>query len=153
MEADAQTTRQPFASSSKASVPIAIGLLICVAGAYIYASRPGPPLEGWAPDFAAAMQQAQAEHKNVLVVFHLPGCAPCRQMERSVLPDPKVTEALASLVPVRVDLSQAPELGERYQVWDTPAYLILDPQGRLVARDKGRRSVDQFVAFLSRARP
>ncbi|MCH9058936.1 MAG: thioredoxin family protein, partial [Planctomycetes bacterium] len=119
--------------------------------AYAFAARPVPGLVGWSEDFPAAMRLAGASHRNVLVVFQLPGCSPCRRMERSVLPDPKVTRALASLVPVHLDLSQTPQLSERYQVWGTPTYLLLDPQGRLLARDSGYRSVDEFVSFLSRA--
>jgi thioredoxin-related protein len=63
-----------------------------------------------------------------------------------------VAQAIASVVPVRLDLGQSPELSERYQVYATPTYLVLDANGRLLARDSGYRSVDEFVAFLSRAR-
>ncbi len=151
MDTGAATTDSPPPTGSRATTPVALAILAVVVGAYVFASRPVPPLVGWGDDLHEAMQQATASDRNVLVVFQLPGCPPCRRMERSVLPDPKVTRALASLVPVQLDLSQTPQLSERYQVWGTPTYLLLDPQGRLLARDSGYRSVDEFVSFLSRA--
>ena len=151
MDRDTTTTDAPPPTRSRSTTPVALAILAVVVGCYMLASRPVPPLVGWGEDFSVALKEAASSERNVLVVFQLPGCPPCRQMERSVLPDPKVTQALASLVPVHLDLSQTPELSERYQVWGTPTYLLLDPQGRLLARDSGYRSVDEFVSFLSRA--
>lgn len=147
MDHDAPTTES---AGSKAITPVALAMLALVAGFYAFALRPVPPLVGWGHDYSVAIEEAAASDRNVLLVFQLPGCPPCRRMERSVFPDPKVAQAIASLVPVHLDLSQSPELSERYQVYGAPTYLLLDPQGRLLARDAGYRPVDEFVSFLSR---
>jgi thioredoxin-related protein len=114
-------------------------------------NRPVPVPEGWHTDYAAAVEEASRTDRNLLVAFAMRGCAPCASMDRSVLPSAAVTSALDRFVPVHVDLVSQRSLADRYDVFAAPTYAVIDPQGELLARCEGYKSVDQFVAFLDSA--
>ncbi len=72
-------------------------------------------------------------------------------MDRNVLPQKKVSLALQAFVPVRLDATRERELANRYNVYGTPTYAIVQPNGQLVAKCQGYHTAQEFVAFIDRA--
>jgi len=103
---------------------------------------------GWGEDFDAALAQAKAQHRYVLVAFHGAGCPPCHVMERTVLGRLAVREALVDFVPVRIDPNDRADLAERYSIFATPTYVVVGADAALIHQIVGPQSVDEFVAFL-----
>ena len=103
----------------------------------------------WKPDYDAALKQAAAENKYVLVsISGLQWCGWCKALENEVFSKPEfIGYARTNLVCVLLDFSrsgratntefakQHEELLQRYQVEGFPTVLILSPQGKVVKRD------------------
>lgn len=126
-------------------------LVVAVLALYFVMTRPQPPLEGWHTDYEAALVEAGSSSRLVLVAFSLPGCAPCKAMERTVLNMGEVRSALERFVPVRVDLSQRLDVANRFAVFAAPTYIIIDAEGQLLGKREGPQTVEGFVAFLQEA--
>ena len=120
---------------------------------YFFLSRPAAAPAGWGDDYDAALKDAAATHRNVVIEFYSEGCPPCAAMERSVLGTPVVREALLGYLPVRLDVNRRDEAARRYQVFATPTYVILDEAGRMLAQRAGYLSKEEFVAFLKENAP
>lgn len=147
------TSTQPMAATPAPSTGRFRYLLpLLFVGVIYLVTRPSAGPVGWADDYGAAMSEAVAGNKHVLVAFYMEGCPPCYAMDRTVLPSEAVTSALEQYVPVRLDVDRERELANRFQVIATPTFAVVDAQGRLVARTEGFLPVEEFVRFLGQAR-
>jgi len=144
------TTRRPQKGELRRWSPAILAVL--VVAFYYLSTRPTPALQGWMTEFVPAQAEATATNRNMLVQFTLPGCPPCVAMKRTVLSQGPVIQALNDFVPVNIDASKEPELAARYGVFTAPAYAVVDATGTLLAKVDGFVQVDEFVAFLERAR-
>ncbi|MCH7926335.1 MAG: thioredoxin family protein, partial [Planctomycetes bacterium] len=74
-------------------------LLLIVAAILLYLAvrRPATDLSDWGGDLDDALREASKSGHPVLVAFYMPGCAPCRIMDRTVLPDSEVKRALQGI--------------------------------------------------------
>jgi len=97
------------------TLPIASALVL-----YFFLTRPTAAPAGWGNDYEAAIQEAGATGRNLILAFYSEGCPPCTAMDRTVLGTDAVRRALAEYVPVRVNVASQPELARRYQVFATP---------------------------------
>jgi len=120
---------------------------------YFFLSRPAAAPAGWGDDYKAALKDAGASGRHVIIAFYSEGCPPCAAMDRSVLGTPEVRDALFGYLPVRLDVNRHHEAASRYQVFATPTFVILNEAGRLVARREGYQSNEEFVAFLKEYAP
>lgn len=118
---------------------------------YYFASSASAPPQTWAADWTTALREAQATRRQVMIDFYMNGCPPCEIMHRSVLRSRAVQEALSDFVPLRIDAARERELANRFEVFGTPTYVIVDAQGRFLARCEGLQTEEAFVAFLERA--
>ena len=115
-----------------------------------------PPPEDhipWRRDFAAALREAQATGRPVLMDVTASWCPPCRAMKRSTWPDPRVG-ALARdrFIPVLLDVDVPAEglVAQQYGVPGYPTVVTLEPDGRL--RDVAETfDADAIVEFLTRS--
>jgi thioredoxin-related protein len=146
MDAPAPPPGRPHSSGARWRPILLIAIVLSV---YFVLTRPQPPLEGWRTDFEAALGEAATSGRLILVAFSLPGCAPCKVMERTVLNRDEVRSALTRFVPVRVDLAERRDLANRFAAFSAPTYVIVSPEGRRLAHREGPQSVEQFVAFLA----
>lgn len=117
-----------------------------------HSSGPLPAPEGWLTDLTAAKSQAAREGKPILLEFSAGWCGPCRSMAKDVLPDPRVVKVLQGFVTVDLDVDKHGETAAAYRVNPIPAFLVLDSNGRELARIEGYRDVSEFVMELSRAK-
>src|SRR5690348_4481925 len=66
----------------------------------------------WKP-YAAALEQARAENKPVLLVISASWCPHCRNYEK-VFTDAKVVAAAKQFVMVRIDEDREPQVAQHY---------------------------------------
>lgn len=103
----------------------------------------------WRTDLGAAVQEAQATNRLILVHWWATWCGPCVKMEREVFVDPAVGAALeASFVPVKLNADDHPDLVKEWKVGSLPSDYVLTPDGRLVDQKKGGRTTAQYLAML-----
>ncbi|RUL88573.1 thioredoxin domain-containing protein [Tautonia sociabilis] len=75
---------------------------------------------------------AGASRGPAILDFHADWCAPCNQMR------PRVELLARKNYPVRsIDVDRQPELAERFGIQNIPTFIILDAEGREVARREG----------------
>ncbi len=83
----------------------------------------------------------------VLLDFHAAWCPPCRSMR------PAVEKLAQAGYPIRsVDVDQSPELSKRYKIEGIPAYLVVDAQGKVLARTAGAMPASQLAEFYNKAK-
>ncbi|HTV08197.1 MAG TPA: thioredoxin family protein [Candidatus Aquilonibacter sp.] len=101
------------------------------------ADKPFDPARDPAKDLQAAMQQAQAEHKNILMDVGGNWCGWCLVLEKTLHEDPALDGLLEkNYVVVHVNFSKenenTPFLHNYPQPKGFPAWYVLSPQGRLL---------------------
>jgi len=120
---------------------------------YFFLSRPAAAPAGWGDDFEAALTDAGATSRHVIIAFYSEGCPPCAAMDRSVLGTPEVREALRGYVAIRLDVNREREAARRFQIAATPTFMVLNEAGRPIAQREGYQSKEEFVAFLRENAP
>jgi thioredoxin 1 len=124
----------------------------------VYGLLPPPAAEDlppWRTDYEAALAEAQASGKPLLLDFTADWCPPCRVMEREVWPNAQVRTAVAATtIPLRLDVdeaSTAPLLQTR-KVSSIPTVLFLDSAGNEISRH-GRLSAAELLKVLESHQP
>ncbi|MEP2449910.1 MAG: thioredoxin fold domain-containing protein, partial [Nitratireductor sp.] len=111
---------------------------------------------GSAPELKTRL--AAAGGRPTLVYFTADWCVTCRVIERSVLPDPAVTEGLANLQLVKADLSDFNDdnaaLMRAMRVAGPPTMVFFNAEGREVAKTRliGSVTVDSLTRSAAAAR-
>lgn len=108
--------------------------------------------------FDAALAEARAAKRPILVDFTADWCTICKEIDRSVMRDPAISARLDRLTIIRADLtvygSEGQALMDRFGVVGPPTLLFIDAgSGREVdgARTTGATTVDAFAAMLTKA--
>jgi thiol-disulfide isomerase/thioredoxin len=104
---------------------------------------------------AEVLQQAGREGKLAFVDFYANWCDPCKQVDATVFPDPKVQAWLEQhTVPVAIDgeRGQGQELRERFQLKFYPTFLLLKPDGTELGRYVGSLSAEAFLETFDQLR-
>ncbi len=117
-----------------------------------------PPADYPFVGFEEGMRAAKAQHKNVFVYFGRFGCAWCDQVNKQTFVDPELKALyIKNYVLVYVDaeggkrlrlpsgerITEA-ELGVHYQVFGSPVFMYLEPDGKLIAKLPGIQTVQNF---------
>jgi thioredoxin:protein disulfide reductase len=136
------------------------GVLLTVVGALAsinYLLTPAIKVE-WLRSEPAALAQAQATGKPLLVDFMADWCLPCQEMDVKVFGRPDVAPTLADFILLRIDLSRENEddsLGAvkaKYQVDTLPAIRFAKPDGTILAQINRLVSWQEFRGIASTAK-
>lgn len=104
----------------------------------------------WLKDHDEALRSAKKLGRPVLIDFAASWCVPCVMMDKHVWPDEVVQEALDSkVVPLRVDMDgkSAPAIIEKYKVEFVPTILLIDSEGKELARE-GFVDAEQLLEMI-----
>lgn len=114
----------------------------------------------WRPAYEAAVAEAQAANKPLLIDFTGYNCVNCRYMEGTVFPDPAVHALIETTIPVKLYTDNGtPENNKnaelRKQMTNSvanPAYAVVTPDGRVIATKLGSTNgPEPFRQWLSDA--
>jgi uncharacterized protein len=114
--------------------------------------RRGDLSPAWNPLRPNVFQRALAEGRLVVFDGAANWCHWCHVMDETTWRDPAVLALLHTrFVAAREDVDTRPDLAARYAAWGWPATIILDAQGRELARYRGYLTPAQMLAALRAA--
>jgi len=120
------------------------------------------PPEGWAfQPLDKALQQAARENRRIFLYFGRHGCPSCEKTNRESFTDTRVIEAYnANYVLAYADSEGGKRLrmnsgeritemalGSRLQVYGTPFFYFMEPNGKPIMRAPGYQRADEFLAY------
>ncbi len=109
----------------------------------------------WLSDEAAAVADARAVGRPMLVDFRANWCLPCKEFEVKVFARPEVAEAMSRYTLLRVDLTHEddePALAAvkmKYGADTLPAIRLVAPDGALLGKTDEFMEADAFLKLLS----
>jgi len=101
-------------------------------------------------DTAAALAQAEKEHKLLFIDFFGRWCPPCRIMEDTVLTQPAFLDATRNMVRVSLDVDRPAvrEWKARFKPSGYPTYLVADAGLNEIGRWTGSANLSAFNSWL-----
>lgn len=99
-------------------------------------------------DFEAALTQAKNENRTLFIDFETTWCGPCKIMDKLVYTADDVIEASKTMIRVKIDGDDFPELAKRFDVKGYPTLILLSPDEKIIDRRIGYQSVKQSVRFF-----
>ncbi|QDT56494.1 Thioredoxin-1 [Caulifigura coniformis] len=106
----------------------------------------------WLTDLEKAKQLAREQDRAILVHFYADWCGPCKNMERNVLHTSAVQQALGKdVIGVLVNVSEHPQLGDRFGVEKFPTDIFIEPSGKHIVKSEGQKTVKEFTDSIARA--
>jgi len=99
-------------------------------------------------DFAEAQALAREEAKALFVDFETTWCGPCKTMDEWVYTADDVVDASQSVVAVKVDGEEHPDLKDRFGVAGFPTMILLSSVGEELRRASGYVNVAAMAEFL-----
>ncbi|HKA25407.1 MAG TPA: cytochrome c biogenesis protein CcdA [Candidatus Eisenbacteria bacterium] len=133
------------------------GTIAVALGVWMAVSTPTQGVE-WAPFTSQRLAEATRAGKPVVLDFYADWCIPCHELDRSTFTHPKVRQALARFVALKVDLTtdkvaDVQALRTRFGVNGVPTVLFLTPEGNEVpdTRVVGFLPPSDFAARAARA--
>jgi len=111
------------------------GALIAAAALAAWPRPPATASIAWQPYRRAALEQALAAHRPIVIDLYADWCLPCVEMDHVTFRHPDVVHALQSVTTLRLDATreisdEGEELIERYDVYGVPTVLLFDRAGR-----------------------
>lgn len=106
---------------------------------------------------AQAMKKVKSNKKGPQMIFldcYTSWCGPCKMMARDVFTLPEVGEYFNStFVNIKIDMEkgEGPELAKKYKVTGYPTFLILDGDGKEIARVVGGNYPKPFIKSVQYA--
>ena len=103
----------------------------------------------WTHDLAHAQQLANQQQRVMLLHFWGEHCPPCRMLETRVFNRPEVIRAVnVAYVPVKINVSEQPELARRYGVQRIPTDVFVGPDGSELLREISQQDPLKYQARL-----
>lgn len=91
--------------------------------------------------------KSNASSGPYILDFHASWCGPCRQMR------PEIERLTRQGYPIRsVDIDEQQDLAGRYDVTAVPTFLVISPDGQVLARSSGYQPAAQLASLYQQAR-
>ncbi len=109
----------------------------------------------WLDDEPAAVADARAAGRPLLVDFRASWCLPCKEFELKVFSRPEVAEVLRRYTLLRVDLThededpKLPPVKKKYGADTLPAIRLVGPDGVVLAKTDEFMEADAFLRLLN----
>lgn len=105
----------------------------------------------WRPDYEAAVKDAVAANRPILLELYMDGCGHCARLHKETLVDDQVVAAVnAGFVPVRLEGRSRMDLVKKFEVRGAPTTLILSPQEQEKHRLVGFLSPAEYLQELGK---
>lgn len=116
--------------------------------------------------WAEIKAKAKQEGKYIFVDFYTTWCGPCKEMDKNVYPDERVGNALNDkFVSVQLQMDEtkaddqyihrwrddAKNLAEKVKLTAYPTLVFFNPEGEIVLKQVGYKSVDDFLTIAGEA--
>lgn len=99
--------------------------------------------------YEQGLEKQRELKKPMLLLFHLPYCYRCKDMERKVYKDSKVISFINQhFIPVEVDLDKEKQTAKLFEVNYTPTHVFIAPDGSTVLREKDVITKSRFERML-----
>lgn len=82
--------------------------------------------------------------KKVLVDFYAEWCGPCKMMAPVL---EKISEDNNSVIIVKINVDESPELAEKYNVMSIPAFFLFE-KGNVINKTVGAMSEKEMMDFI-----
>jgi thioredoxin-related protein len=131
-----------------------LAIILLVAGSLAAASN--VPNVKWETSLPEAQKRAKAENKLIFLDVYTGWCYWCKKLEKETFPSTEGKAALARMVPLRIETQDEKyqptkdnAIERQYQVDGYPTMLILNANGKVVARTPGYLPPEPFAAWVN----
>lgn len=123
--------------------------IACLSALMIFASAVAAQEIKWAPDLAAAKIEATKSGKPILLHFGASWCRPCQEVETFVFRNPAVIRKLnESVVPVRIDIDQNPQLAAEFGVKTLPTDVVITTSEKVIQKRNSPSEASGYTQML-----
>ncbi len=144
-----ERTRTVSRPAAVFGLAVIVAMAVACGGAASTGSAASAAALPWENDLQQALDKASAQQKLVMVDFYAEWCMWCKKLDQTTYADGSVQQALASVVPVKLDAERGGrQAAARYRVNGFPTILFLDASGREVARIPGYLPPEAFLEEL-----
>ncbi|WP_461828659.1 thioredoxin family protein [Aquifex sp.] len=107
----------------------------------------------WFTDFTKGVEIAKKKNKLVLIYFYSEHCPYCYHVEEFIFGDRDVENLLKKhFVVITINYEQDEEYVEKFGIFGTPTFVILDPKtGKVLKKIFGSVPKEKFLSLLTSA--
>jgi uncharacterized protein YyaL (SSP411 family) len=124
-------------------------VLLTVLFSHVATAAESAPGIAWQPWSAAIFEQAEREHKFVILDLEAVWCHWCHVMDEATYHDPKIIAAIAAnYIAVRVDQDAQPDVSKRYENYGWPATVVFNTARQEIVKLRGYVPPARMLAIL-----